>query len=186
MDFDIFCRFCQKISFTSNCCYKPIVDTSRFEFKVYSPFIYEYPVIPMILGFKYNYKFDHGYFFAKSIMPLLPKNPVLIPVPLSDKKLFHRGYNQSFVLCRYLSNLISARIENCFIRHHSQLENITHKNLEGRIASCNNIQLQYIPQFAAHETPVIIDDVIVAGSTIRRMMYLLERPISAAVVAVSI
>jgi competence protein ComFC len=97
-------------------------------------------------------------------------NPLLIPMPISDKKRNERGYNQTELICKELENL---DVEHLFVYQPDILKKIRHtesqahthtkkermENLKGSMKVVSKLKPQNI-------SVVLIDDVITTGASI--------------------
>ncbi len=90
----------------------------------------------------------------------------IIPVPLSDKKLKQRGYNQVTKFGEVLSQVLNIKYApNILLRKHSS-ETQTHKT---RLERFENIKEQFIlsdVHYFEDKHVLLIDDVITTGATI--------------------
>lgn len=98
------------------------------------------------------------------------KNPLLIPIPLSQKRKKERGYNQAELICKKLISLDlekNLKLEtNVLIKtkdtaHQAQIENRTKrlKNIIGSFCVTNKERIQ-------RKNIILIDDVITTGATL--------------------
>ena len=91
---------------------------------------------------------------------------VLVPVPLHSKRLRERGYNQSFLLAKELSNLTGSRVnDTCLERNVYNVPQAKTRNVEERrlnvigIFTCKNEDLR-------DKKVLLIDDVTTSGATL--------------------
>jgi ComF family protein len=135
-----------------------------------SPLIFEDLVRTAIHQFKYkNLRILAGP-LAALISDYLNTNPlqgeVLVPVPLHPRRLRERGYNQSELLTRELSNLIHLPcINDCLIRQKFVLPQAqTHSVLERR----RNVKQAFTCKNSAlyGKQVLLIDDVSTSGATL--------------------
>jgi len=91
---------------------------------------------------------------------------VLVPVPLHQKRMRERGYNQSSLLAQELSNIIRVPVvEDCLIRNQyalSQTKTMAveqRRNNVARAFACRNREL-------AGKEVLLIDDVATSGATL--------------------
>jgi len=92
---------------------------------------------------------------------------VFIPVPLHQKKEFERGYNQSELLCKGLSEIL--KIETCnkvvFRKKNSKSQTKLNKFLRWENAQ-NTYEISEVINTKNWKHIAIVDDVITTGSTI--------------------
>ncbi len=107
---------------------------------------------------------------AKLLQDYLAANPipgeVLVPVPLHQKRVRERGYNQSGLLAAELSKLTSLPVvDDCLIRQRHappQAKTPTVDERRGNVANaftCHNSKLQ-------NKQILLIDDVSTSGATL--------------------
>ena len=79
--------------------------------RVHAPWVYGFPIDSLIVRFKHHSKWPYGRLLAEILGQSLldsfnsgePRPDVLLPVPLSSKRLRERGYNQAGMLGDWLS-----------------------------------------------------------------------------------
>jgi len=107
---------------------------------------------------------------AKLLQDYLNTNPlpaeVLVPVPLHQKRLRERGYNQSSLLARELSKLINLPVvDNCLSRQR-------HAPPQARTSTVEERQRNIAGAFACRDyrlrdkQVLLIDDVSTSGATL--------------------
>ena len=135
-----------------------------------SPFRFEGVMRKAIHEFKYRNLRAITITLAQLLNDYLVANPiprdVLVPLPLHDKRLRERGYNQSALLAGELSRLTGlAVIDNCLVRSHHNLPQATTSNVEERrqnvkgLFNCRNEVLK-------GKNVLLIDDVATPGATL--------------------
>lgn len=91
---------------------------------------------------------------------------VIVPLPLYPARERKRGYNQAFVLCQGISELLHLPVCNNIIRRRHFSETQTHKN---RIERWQNMQGKFQlqqPAAIAGKHILLVDDVITTGATL--------------------
>jgi ComF family protein len=149
----------------SNCIdWKADIDAIR------SPFRFEGVIRKAVHEFKYkNLRAIAGQ-LAHFLGDYLTENPihyeVLVPVPLHDKRLKERGYNQSALLAKELNRLTGLPVnETCLVRNVYNVPQAKTRNVEERrqnvigIFSCVNEDL-------FEKKVLLIDDVTTSGATL--------------------
>jgi len=91
---------------------------------------------------------------------------VLVPVPLHNRRLRERGYNQSALLAEELSRLIHLSVvDDCLIRERHTLPQVRTPNVEERrsnvigVFACRDDRLH-------GKQVVLVDDVSTSGATL--------------------
>lgn len=103
-------------------------------------------------------------------------SPILIPIPLSRKRLRKRGFNQSEILCKELMKLDKDKIfnfdPNILVKqketnHQAHTKSRAERmiNLEGSFSVAHPISGRNI---------ILIDDVLTTGATLREAKKVLE------------
>ena len=145
------------------------------------PWVYGFPVDSLITRFKHNAKWPFGHLLADVLGQYLqhrfaedlPRPDVLLPVPLANKRLRRRGFNQAAMLARWLSaELQIACDEQWVIRTQ---DTSAQQDLNAR-ARQHNLRRA----FALHPQAnirgrhlALVDDVLTTGATARTLARLL-------------
>lgn len=91
---------------------------------------------------------------------------VIIPVPLHNKRLRQRGYNQSACFAQGLATKLNAMVDdNNLIRTHAT-ETQTHKGRFMRFENMQEVFKIVTPERLAGKHILLVDDVITTGSTL--------------------
>lgn len=99
------------------------------------------------------------------------KNPVFIPIPLSPKRLRERGFNQSELIAKYLSDNV---ITNVLYKTRETDSQVSLKDREKRL---NNLKDSFgvkNPELVADKNIILIDDVSTTGATIAEAKKILK------------
>ena len=90
---------------------------------------------------------------------------VIIPVPVSDKKRFKRGFNQSEYIAKGVQNILGKPILDDFLKRKNNLRTQTKSK---RYERWQNVESQYFTtdKTFAFENILLVDDVITSGATI--------------------
>ncbi len=133
-----------------------------------SAFKYEFPVDKLLL----NLKNKHEHFWAHTLGDMLAQKirqrydnslpEVLVPIPLHWTRHMQRGYNQSAIICRYLSRSLNIPYQNLLKKRRS-----THPqrglDKKHRIRNLSN-SFTYISE-KRFEHVALVDDVMTTGAT---------------------
>ena len=88
--------------------------------RVISAFSYQPPIRQMIQAFKFQRKLEYTRFFADQLQQAIQQHyaqydaslpQLILPVPLHQKRLQQRGYNQAFEISQQLSRLLHIPLE---------------------------------------------------------------------------
>ena len=91
---------------------------------------------------------------------------VIIPVPLSKKRKFQRGYNQSVLIAEPLAEKFGLTINDEAVVRTVNTETQTHKNREERWNSMQNIFKIEDISAIKNKHILVLDDVLTTGATI--------------------
>jgi len=91
------------------------------------------------------------------------KNPVFIPIPLSSKRLKERGFNQSELIAKYLSD---TTITNVLYKTQDTASQVSIKDREKRLNNIKNSFEIKNPELIKDKNIILIDDVSTTGATI--------------------
>jgi ComF family protein len=148
----------------------------------------------ILFGLKYKNNMQVGVHFGKEIGALISKHPsfhkssVIVPVPLHSKKQFLRGFNQSEVIARGISETSLIPIDLRLITRNKHSETQTKK---GRFDRWDNVSsiFSVSDKIKTIEHVTIVDDVITTGSTVEsiiRSLRLKNPALSVSVVTLAI
>ena len=151
---------------------------------IFCPYLYQPPVSQLIQQLKYHKRYSHSrllaYLFYQKLKetyrvdkkqtstnqkPILELPEYIVPVPLHNKKLRSKGFNQSFELAKFIckmlkcTNLLNYKICQRRINTPSQTglhkkerrKNMHHAFAVNQILNCKHI--------------ILVDDVLTTGST---------------------
>ncbi len=135
------------------------------------PLSYEGVVRKAIVGSKYGPRNFHALeFLSDFVISLLlevgfnpGREPVVVPIPLTQKKYKQRGFNQSEVIAKTLSKRFNLAYENSLVRISGD---ISQRGLSKRKRK-DNVEGVFIcpPEKVIGKDIVLVDDVCTTGST---------------------
>jgi len=164
-------------------------ETSRWTFALYD---YRHlPIKKAVWLLKYKNKKKIAEIFAESLYGKINeelsdlsifenfREPILIPIPLSKKRLRERGYNQTELICKELIKLDTEKIftleKNVLIKiketeHQARIRNRNErlKNLIGTFGVINENKIK-------DRNIILIDDVTTTGSTLNEARKTLKQ-----------
>ncbi len=141
------------------------------------PFRYAPPLDHLLLGLKFNQQLVNarllGRFMADAIAQGLEQRPdCILPVPLHNRRLRERGYNQALELARPVSRHLGIPLANDLVvreaataAQSSLHKKERQKNIRGAFATVGEL-----PDHIA-----ILDDVVTTGSTVNELARVLRR-----------
>lgn len=130
---------------------------------------YAEPLSTAIVRFKYQGRPELSRPLARLLAPeiddaLLPRDAVLVPVPLHPRRLASRGYNQAALLAQELAALRQRKCQPRLLRRARETERQVGKSHTERRENPDGA-------FELRQTGparvVLVDDVVTTGSTVR-------------------
>ena len=148
---------------------------------VHAPWVYGFPIDSLIIRFKHNSKWPYGRLLAELLGQSLRNHfeagndppDVLLPVPLSVKRLRQRGYNQSSMLADWLSAHLNIPCrEHWLLRPQDTTAQQTH---DAKTRKRNLLQaFNLAPGVVVRGLHVaLVDDVLTTGATAQSLARLL-------------
>jgi ComF family protein len=124
----------------------------------------------MLHALKYSNNKGIGYFLGQQMGQRLLKTQWLkniqyiVPVPLHQKKLQKRGYNQSYIICQGIAAATGIPLNHTSVLRHVNTQTQTQKTRAQRWQNVANSFTTANNQLAG-KTILLIDDVITTGAT---------------------
>lgn len=156
----------------------PYLNDEKF-FECISPFSYFGGIRKAILRLKFHNCRDNLRFFAQSIVEKLTEGAdiedidYICFVPMSQKALMNRGYNQSELLAEALSDILKIPVKNVlektrstFTQHELSADERV-KNLIGAFSVCSG-------ETVKGKNFILCDDIITTGSTLKECVKTLK------------
>lgn len=100
---------------------------------------------------------------------------VIIPVPLHKRKELLRGYNQSFLLAKYISEYYAITLDDVSLIRKKYTQSQTKKGREKRLADLKNVFYVKNPSAISGKRILLIDDVLTTGATLSECARALSR-----------
>jgi ComF family protein len=143
----------------------------------WSAFIYAQPLEWMIQQLKFNDKLIYADLLADLMMSHLPdldqQPDCIIPVPLHNKRLRQRGYNQSYELIKPIAKKMGIKVDtkNCLRKKHTVAQTkldakSRRQNIKAAFDFKNINNYQYV---------ILFDDVITTGSTMSELAKVIKK-----------
>jgi ComF family protein len=137
---------------------------------------YEQPAVWLIQQLKFNDRLTHarllGGMLAEKISTCDELPECIIPVPLFNKRLRQRGFNQSVELAKPVAKQTGLPLELSMIERTRATESQTgldakqrRNNIKGAFRVCGHIPYEYV---------AIVDDVVTTGSTVSELARVLK------------
>ncbi|KPY39509.1 ComF family protein [Pseudomonas syringae] len=147
--------------------------------QVIAPWLYDFPVDSLITRFKHNMgrllAELCGQFLQHRFEEDLPRPDYLIPVPLANKRLRQRGYNQAAMLAGWLGKQLQLPVDE----HHvlRSRETAAQQGLDAK-ARKRNLRDAFTlvdPDWVQGKHLALVDDVLTTGSTAEVIARLLNK-----------
>lgn len=142
-------------------------------------FKYEGQIRKLILDYKFNEK---SYIYLTFVNFLLKNEKIfeniknydtIIPVPISKKRLKTRGYNQSLLIAKEISNKTNLElVNNCLIKTKNIIEQ-SKLNKEDRMQNIQGVYELKNKQLIENKKILLIDDIYTTGSTVNECSKIL-------------
>ena len=144
--------------------------------KLFDEHLYVFIYSGIIRDTMLNYKFNNKSYIYKTITKFLLKNEkfveiiksydIIIPVPLSRKRIKERGYNQSGLIAKEISKTLNIALNNrCLIKNQNTVAQST-LNREERLKNLQGVYtLKYHNKIQSKKV-LIVDDIYTTGSTV--------------------
>ncbi|HWA52320.1 MAG TPA: ComF family protein [Patescibacteria group bacterium] len=155
--------------------------------KTFSVFAYDGIIQKGIIKLKYKFAFDLGKELAdltvENFKHSFPQKCVLLPIPLHKSRENWRGFNQSEIVGKLLSEKLNWGFDNNILTRTSQgktqvgLKSIERvRNIRGKFA-VNDEALRAILSAVEGSDPtfIVFDDVATTGSTIQEAIRILKK-----------
>lgn len=165
------CPFCETDTPAGITCekHKNSALTGCFSFGYYHD-----PVLRETLHkFKYNFNEKIGAALAEKLAvhvlahhTIFPQDAVIVPAPLTPRRLRERGFNQSFIFAKRISEILSfALADNVLVRVKNTLPQA---RLSGnaRIKNMANVFAIRNPEQIKNKNIILVDDVLTTGATL--------------------
>lgn len=163
------CPRCGKPESSGSFCHECWKTSYNLE-RVRSVFIFDGIIRKAVHSFKYHnlraIAECLGYYMADYYLENNMTSDVLIPVPLYDKRLHARGYNQSELLAKELSHIVKVPVENQMVkRTRDTSPQVRTSSVEERRLNMENAFCSIGTEITGINI-IVIDDVCTSGATL--------------------
>ena len=161
-------------------CGECLLEPPAFE-QVAVPWQYGFPVDSLITRFKHNAKWPFGHLLADVLGQYLqhrfdeglPRPDALLPVPLANKRLRQRGFNQAAMLARWLSESLDLPCEETVLRRVKDTDAQQSLDAKSRKRNLRNA-FDLMPDAQVKNRHLaLVDDVLTTGATAQALARLL-------------
>lgn len=147
--------------------------------RAFAPFIYKNEIRSLIFDLKYNNKKYIAKYLAKFMADIIIKNKIyvdtIIPVPLCDKRLKSRGYNQSELLAKEISNMLNISLNTESLKRVKETPTQTKLDFIDRQMNMKDAFKVYKPKLIKDKAVLLIDDIYTTGATILECSKVLRK-----------
>jgi ComF family protein len=112
------------------------------------------------------------------------KPDIVLPVPLANRRLFKRGYNQATLLARPIAKHFGARLDIDSIWREYR-EDMGNKTAKQRAANVRGVFHLVRPEQIKGKKILLVDDVVTSGASFAELRRVLKRAGASAVYGIS-
>ena len=172
-----FCLVCKKSNFLGNVCSS--CRSRQSPDRLVIGFAYEGAVKKMIGIAKYDDYFTCLDELSEELairlkLFLKGDNFVVCPVPLSPRRLRHRGFNQADIIARILSQELSLEHQNLLGRIDHEFSQVQMQSKSARLRNVKGV-FYLLSRSAACENIILVDDVTTTGATLLEASKILRK-----------
>ena len=141
--------------------------------RVIAPWTYNFPIDSLITRFKHSAKWPFGHLLAELLTQALqhrfdedlPRPELLVPVPLGNRRLRQRGFNQAAMLARWISASLDIPCDERLLLRTQDTDAQQDLNAEARQKNLRNaFALAANASFKGRHL-ALVDDVLTTGAT---------------------
>ncbi|MDI3534665.1 MAG: hypothetical protein PWQ82_1030 [Thermosediminibacterales bacterium] len=123
----------------------------------------------------YRLKYKKDVYIARPLAVLMaesfkhldwPEADIIIPVPLSNSKLFKRGFNQSYLLARELGKLLKLKVSDRHIIRVRDTDSQTKLTRAQRWENMKGAFEVFKKEALKGRTIILVDDIFTTGATV--------------------
>jgi ComF family protein len=149
--------------------------------QVIAPWTYSFPVDSLITRFKHNAKWPFGRLLAELLAQYLQhrfeddllRPHALIPVPLANRRLRQRGFNQAAMLAHWLSTSLDIPCDDRLLLRTQDTDAQQALNAEARRNNLRNAFALAPGAVVKGRHLALVDDVLTTGATAQALARLL-------------
>ena len=114
---------------------------------------------------------SHNGFFAISVSYV--DADIVMPVPLANRRMFHRGYNQATLLARPIASALGVPLDYDSVRR-TYRPDMGHKNARERALNIHGVFRVVNPSAIRGKRILLVDDVMTVGATLNECAKVLR------------
>lgn len=154
------------------------VENKYFDFLICSYF-YSSIIREKILDFKFKNKKYLYKFLANKLLDNLKKHSntfdIIIPVPISLKRFFERGYNQSSLIAKFLSKSLNKPVGKFILIKTKNNKKQSILGIKEREANVKNTYQVFNANIISGKNLLLIDDIYTTGATVNECSKILKQ-----------
>ncbi len=162
-----------------------IKEGKEIEDKYFNELIYMFKYEGQIRKLIIDYKFNEKAYIYLTFVNFLLKNQkifeniknydTIMPVPISEKRLRERGYNQSLLIAKKVSQHTNLElVNNCLIKTKNIIEQ-SKLNKEERVRNIQGVYKLKNKKIIENKKILLIDDIYTTGSTVNECSKILRQ-----------
>lgn len=155
------------------------ITEKRYFSEGYFGYVYENKLRDAIHTFKFNGKSEVGRYLVahikKKILPLSEKIDLIIPMPITDRRLKERGFNQSYVISHEISKILNKPVYDSVLVKTKETKDQyllskeeRKKNIKGAFALINREKIK-------DKRVLLVDDLYTTGYTANEAAFTLSK-----------
>ena len=91
---------------------------------------------------------------------------IIVPMPLSNKRMQQRGYNQATIIARGISSIIKKKVEDNAVVRRMNTSTQTHKSRTSRWQNMQDVFAIKNEEALAGKHVLLVDDIVTTGATL--------------------
>lgn len=111
----------------------------------------------------------------KKIFEFIKSYDTIIPVPISRKRKKTRGYNQSYLIAKDLTNIIGIKLENRVLFKTKNIIEQSKLNKEERLENIKGVYEIRNTKRIINKKILLFDDIYTTGSTVNECCRMLKK-----------
>ena len=141
-----------------------------------------------MLPFKHAGRVQYAHFMSRAMMWALRDIDVdvdiVMPVPLANRRLFKRGYNQATLLARPIAKVLNVKLDLDSVKRIYRPD-MGHKNARERAENIHGVFSVVNLEKVRGKRILLVDDVMTTGATFSELRRVLMRAGASAVYGVT-
>lgn len=149
--------------------------------KLFAPFYYQGALPGLIQAFKFHKELGAGKLLSEFLLKFLKQHQVpgdypelILPVPLHARRLRRRGFNQSYLVAKWIGKKLKIPVNFKILRRVRWTVPQVSLGREERLKNLKQVfQIQWPKNSAIPNHVALVDDVVTTGTTVNTLAKLL-------------